>query len=54
MPKQVRVLIRVMNFIVLSAFVDGCTDLGDMLIKKGEGGQLPYKVSPSFPHWCRN
>ena len=38
MPKHVRVLISVMNFTVLRAFIDGCTDLGEMLIKKGEGG----------------
>ena len=36
--KHVRVLISVMNFIVLSAFVDGCTDLGVMLIKKRARG----------------
>ena len=41
MSKHVRVLISVMNFTVLSAFVDGFTDLGEMLIKKREGGQMP-------------
>jgi len=53
-PKHVRVSITVINLIVLSAFADGCTDLCEKLIKKGEGALMPYKVSPSFPHWCRN